>query len=352
MHQEKQEPQDGRIIMYPDYNIRVSSQKNIYGEKFVLRLLKKNEDIRSIFDLGFPNDDKLVKEAFNKKNSITVIAAPTGEGKTTTLYSIIDYLNKPEINIIDGACSKGYETYTLAMMLDKIGKKVNITGFDIGNQAITEAKKGVFLIKKLCGNEDTIEAYRLGMDAYNDDYLAFSNTSPLNLKQQEYRKVFYDFFTEIQNYKEKRSLFERMREILFSKFTPYFKTKAFKIKPEKADTCKFVQGNILKLDEIVPAHSADVLLFRNALYHLTTQEGPLGFKVQLPEAYIIPTVEDVVKQVDQALAPKGIFVIGDHPSDHTLTAGKTLYSELEKHNFSPVFKNSDGSMSLIWMKNR
>ena len=99
MHQEKQESQDGRIIMYPDYNIRVSSQKNIYGEKFVLRLLKKNEDIRSIFDLGFPQDDKLVKDAFNKKNSITVIAAPTGEGKTTTLYSIIDYLNRPQINI-------------------------------------------------------------------------------------------------------------------------------------------------------------------------------------------------------------------------------------------------------------
>ncbi len=99
MHQEKQEAQDGRIIMYPEYNIRVSSQKNIYGEKFVLRLLKKNTDVRQIFDLGFPKDEKLVKEAFNKKNSITIIAAPTGEGKTTTLYSIIDYLNRPEINI-------------------------------------------------------------------------------------------------------------------------------------------------------------------------------------------------------------------------------------------------------------
>ena len=99
MHQEKQESQDGRIIMYPDYNIRVSSQKNIYGEKFVLRLLKKNEDVRSLFDLGFPENAQLVKNAFNKKNSITVVAAPTGEGKTTTLYSIIDYLNRPEINI-------------------------------------------------------------------------------------------------------------------------------------------------------------------------------------------------------------------------------------------------------------
>ncbi len=99
MHQEKQQSQDGRILMYPDYNIRVSSQKNIYGEKFVLRLLKKNAGIKKIYDLGFPNDEKLVKQCFDKRNSITIIAAPTGAGKTTTLYSIIDYLNRPEINI-------------------------------------------------------------------------------------------------------------------------------------------------------------------------------------------------------------------------------------------------------------
>ena len=99
MHQEKQESQDGRILLYPEYNIRVSSQKNIYGEKFVLRLLKKNAGIKKIYDLGFPKDEKLVRESFNKRNSVAIIAAPTGEGKTTTLYSVIDYLNRPEINI-------------------------------------------------------------------------------------------------------------------------------------------------------------------------------------------------------------------------------------------------------------
>lgn len=99
MHQEKQEAQDGRILSYPDYNIRVSSQRNIYGEKFVLRLLKKNADIKRIFDLGFPGDEETVKNSFNKRNSITIMAAPTGEGKTTTLYSVIDYLNRPEINV-------------------------------------------------------------------------------------------------------------------------------------------------------------------------------------------------------------------------------------------------------------
>ena len=99
MYQEKQESQDGRIVSYPDYNIRVSSQKNIFGEKFVLRLLKKNLNIMGLSELGFPDDDKFIKSSFNKRNSITIIAAPTGEGKTTTLYSIIDYLNRPEINI-------------------------------------------------------------------------------------------------------------------------------------------------------------------------------------------------------------------------------------------------------------
>ena len=99
MHQEKQESQDGRILLYDDYNIRVSSQRNVYGEKFVLRLLKKNSNIKSIFELGYPGTEKELNKSINKRNSITIIAAPTGEGKTTTLYSFMDYLNKPEINI-------------------------------------------------------------------------------------------------------------------------------------------------------------------------------------------------------------------------------------------------------------
>lgn len=99
MHQEKQESQDGRILLYSDYNIRVSSQKNIHGEKFVLRMLKKTECIKNIFELGFPYGEKDLNRAINKKNSVTIMAAPTGEGKTTTLYSILDYLKSDDINI-------------------------------------------------------------------------------------------------------------------------------------------------------------------------------------------------------------------------------------------------------------
>ena len=98
MYQEKQEDQDGRIILYPEYNIRVSSQRNIYGDKFVLRLLKKNQNIKGLYELGFPTD-KSIHECFEKRNSITIMGAPTGEGKTTSLYAIVNDLNKPEVNI-------------------------------------------------------------------------------------------------------------------------------------------------------------------------------------------------------------------------------------------------------------
>ena len=100
MYQEKTESQDGRIIMYPGFNIRVSSQKTIYGEKFVLRLLKKDAKIRDIYELGFPREDNLISKYFDKRNSVTIVAAPTGEGKTTTLYSIIKVLNTSSVNII------------------------------------------------------------------------------------------------------------------------------------------------------------------------------------------------------------------------------------------------------------
>ena len=99
MHQEKQESQDGRILLYDNYNIRVSSQKNIYGEKFVLRMLKKTASIRNIFQLGYPYTEQDLNKTVNKKNTLTIMAAPTGEGKTTTLYSILDYLKNDSVNI-------------------------------------------------------------------------------------------------------------------------------------------------------------------------------------------------------------------------------------------------------------
>lgn len=100
MHQEIIYDQDGSINTYDNFSIRVSSQKNVYGEKFVLRILKKNATSKTLFELGFKEDEELVEKTFDKRNSLILVCAPTGEGKTTSLYSAIEYLDRPEINVV------------------------------------------------------------------------------------------------------------------------------------------------------------------------------------------------------------------------------------------------------------
>lgn len=264
---------------------------------------------------------------------------------------LLKTFKKPELNIVDGACSSGYEPYTLAMMFENSGKKVNITAFDLGEEAIRDAKAGEFGIKKI-GNDYYDAMYSEMISGFSDNYLAFPSPKKLSEKQQEYKRLFSEFFTEIP-YEEKFSFSEWLKKVLLPKrFQCPILTKMFKIKPEKADTCKFLQGDILKLDEIVPEKSADVLLFRNALYHLTTREGAMSMKIQLPEEQVVPVVKQVINQVDKAVAPNGLFVLGEHTSDHVGVAGSTLYTELYKHDFSPVYFNSDGSMYLIWKKSK
>jgi type IV pilus assembly protein PilB len=102
--EEKRLPQDGRfnIKVGKEYiDLRVSSLPTVYGEKIVIRLLRKAESISDIKDIGMQG------KAFEEyKNSLTLtkgiilITGPTGSGKTQTLATSLSYVNKPTVNII------------------------------------------------------------------------------------------------------------------------------------------------------------------------------------------------------------------------------------------------------------
>ena len=101
---EKRVPQDGRIqIKVADraIDIRVSVLPTSFGERIVMRLLYKSRSLANIKDLGMSDRDyKVLMENIHKPNGIIYITGPTGSGKTTTLYSILSELNRPEVNII------------------------------------------------------------------------------------------------------------------------------------------------------------------------------------------------------------------------------------------------------------
>ncbi len=100
---EKRRSQDGRISINEqgrDVDIRVSSLPTDYGEKVVLRLLDKSSFDFSLENIGMgPGKLMLFKKAIQMPNGIVLITGPTGSGKTTTLYGVINYLRKPGVNI-------------------------------------------------------------------------------------------------------------------------------------------------------------------------------------------------------------------------------------------------------------
>ncbi len=97
-------PQDGRFRMrHKDklIDFRVSSLPTVFGEKFVLRVLDKSNLQVGLDKLGFlPQPLEEFKQAIKHPYGLILVTGPTGSGKSTTLYSVLQELNRPEVHII------------------------------------------------------------------------------------------------------------------------------------------------------------------------------------------------------------------------------------------------------------
>ena len=97
-------PQDGRFRykVGPDLiDIRVAVIPVFYGEKVEMRLLPSTQRPLSLEELGILEDTgKIIEENIKKSYGMVLVCGPTGSGKTTTLYSILNILNQPEVNIV------------------------------------------------------------------------------------------------------------------------------------------------------------------------------------------------------------------------------------------------------------
>lgn len=101
---ERRVPQDGRFnvrVRGRDIDLRISTLPTIYGEKIVARLLDKSTDKLNRSAIGL-RDDEMAKyeQLINIKNGVILIVGPTGSGKTTTMYSMINDLNAREVNLV------------------------------------------------------------------------------------------------------------------------------------------------------------------------------------------------------------------------------------------------------------
>src|SRR3989338_913751 len=100
---EKRLPQDGRFKIDKNgekVSFRVSTLPTFFGEKTVMRILKENAHGFSLEILGFHGEAlEIIHASLKLKTGMILATGPTGSGKTTTLYTMLDILNKPEVNI-------------------------------------------------------------------------------------------------------------------------------------------------------------------------------------------------------------------------------------------------------------
>lgn len=101
---EKRKPQDGRINIKVDkmaYDIRVSSLPTVYGEKVVMRVNSKEGFRKGKSELGlFPDDLRKFESILTHPHGIILVTGPTGSGKSTTLYTSLNEINKEDLNIV------------------------------------------------------------------------------------------------------------------------------------------------------------------------------------------------------------------------------------------------------------
>jgi len=101
---EKRLPQDGRIrlkIAGRDYDVRLSTIPIAHGERVVLRLLPRTQDLLNLERIGFNEQQLAVMERLiSRPNGIILVTGPTGSGKTTTLYAGLSRINATDKNII------------------------------------------------------------------------------------------------------------------------------------------------------------------------------------------------------------------------------------------------------------
>ena len=168
---ETRKPQDGRILFNSSkgrLDLRISTYPTLYGEKTVLRLLNISDALHSFNGLGFEPE---CEDRFNSMliggEGIILVSGPTGSGKTTTLYSTLNKLEAPDVNIVTVEDPVEYDLDNINQA--QINPKSGVT-FASALRSILRQDPDIIMVGEV-RDEETVE---LGIRAALTGHLVFS----------------------------------------------------------------------------------------------------------------------------------------------------------------------------------
>ncbi len=164
---ETRAPQDGRISLSlsgRQVDFRVSAQPTTHGENLVLRILDRQKGIVPLEDLNLQeNELKMLRLMMARPEGIILVTGPTGSGKTTTLYSILNHVNTEAVNIMT---LEDPVEYPMAMIRQTSVNEVAKLDFASGIRSMMRQDPDVILVGEI-RDQDTAEmAFRAAMTGH------------------------------------------------------------------------------------------------------------------------------------------------------------------------------------------
>ncbi len=160
-------PQDGRFkISTPEYNVsfRVSIIPIFDGEKIVMRLLNERAQILNLEQLGFQSGPlEIIKRNIKKPHGMILVTGPTGSGKTTTLYTVLNLLNTPEVNI--STVEDPIEYRMPRVNQSQINPKIGFT-FAMGLRALLRQDPDIIMVGEIRDQETAEIAVHAAMTGH------------------------------------------------------------------------------------------------------------------------------------------------------------------------------------------
>lgn len=165
---EQRLPQDGQFSFQSKrgdkISLRVSVIPTIYGEKVVLRILQTSVSKFNLDELGIlPEDQEIVEKILARTHGMVLFTGPTGSGKTTSLYTILGLLNKPDINII--TIEDPVENRIKRVNQIQVNSQIDLT-FAIGLRSILRQDPDVVMVGEIRDRETAVIAVNAAMTGH------------------------------------------------------------------------------------------------------------------------------------------------------------------------------------------
>ncbi len=164
---ESRAPQDGRLsmsLMGRQIDFRVASQPTSYGENVVLRVLDRRKGIVPLESLGLSESNlHAVKLMLAKPEGVILVTGPTGSGKTTTLYSVLNHINTEAINIMT---MEDPVEYPMPMIRQTSINEAAKMGFAEGIRSMMRQDPDVILVGEIRDDVTAEMAFRASMTGH------------------------------------------------------------------------------------------------------------------------------------------------------------------------------------------